>query len=152
MKKIILFLHGLAAFAAYSQNTQSASPPCVPCTPGVYTSIGQLKDVKTTDKFYPDLKLLIEKYSVDVTPCTYEIFGGKQILTNMQFIQMLNTALDFMLEDIAGTTEEMSEESRDAFMKKIMVQPYDRFKHYYTSTYQIKDLKQTDCFLYTHLH
>ncbi len=145
MKKISIIFCLLYSITIDAQTNKAIPVKCTPCAPGNFTSIGQLKDVKPADKFYPDLKSLIEKYSIDIAPCTGEIFGGKQILTNMNFVQMLNTALDRMLEVIEEVSYKMSDEKRDEFSKKIFPQSYDRYKHFFTSIAQIKDLNESDC-------
>ncbi len=95
------------------------------------TSISQIKDVKTTDKHFMALQSLVERYGV----ISDNPFRGNDPLTREEFVVLLNSSLDILVELAASTDEDIS--------------AFELFNNYsangtnITSTSQIKDVKAT---------
>jgi S-layer homology domain len=95
------------------------------------TDISQVKDVQPTDKHFMALQSLVERYGV----FSEKTFRGNDPLTREEFVVLLNSSLDRLLELAASTDEEIF--------------PFELFTGFsanetnITSISQIKDIKAT---------
>lgn len=95
------------------------------------TSISQIKDVKTTDKHFMALQSLVERYGV----FSEEKFRANDPLTREDFIVLLNSSLDMLLELAASTGEDID-------VNEIYT-GFSANNTNITSISQIKDIKDT---------
>jgi hypothetical protein len=116
--KLLILFTLLCAFCVLSANAQ-------------ITSISQVKDVKTTDKHFLALQSLVERYGV----FSEEKFRANDPLTREDFIVLLNSSLDRLLELAVSTDEHID-----------VNEIYTHFSANNTninSISQIKDIKDT---------
>ncbi len=106
-----------------------------------YTSVSQLKDVKSSDSFYEDLQSLVERYGVIVAYRDGTYRAGKP-LTRAHFVMFLNQALG-RINELAAASDENIDVSK--FQKT-----YSANRVAMTSISQVKDVRSTDYF-YTDL-
>jgi S-layer homology domain len=110
MKKFnlrFLILPILSIFFAISLNAQMA-PKTTP-TPSrgfaSVTSVSQIKDVKKSDKFYPALESLVERYGC-FSPYADYTFRANDPLTREAFVVLFNNCLDRLNELAAASNED----------------------------------------------
>jgi S-layer homology domain len=68
------------------------------------TSVSQLTDVDPTQCYYKDLQSLIERYGISVE-YSDNTFRGEQTMTRAEAVQLVNQALDRVLELIAASED-----------------------------------------------
>ncbi len=105
------------------------------------TSVSQFKDVKPTDKYYPALQSLVERYGV-VEAYSDRTFRGGQPLTREQFVVILNSSLD-RLNELIATAEADYDPQDDTYNLGIAeyMTSYDANETNITSISQLKDIK-----------
>jgi hypothetical protein len=145
MKKLFIILSLVVSSVGFAQ-TKSPDSKCELCNFYEFTSISQLEDVKETDAFYIHLQSLVERYSINVSACSKNTFGGSQILTNAAFAQMLSTALQRLDDLKAVVIDGKTEASKAKILEKIKFHSFDFFNHKYTTLSQVKDVKASDCY------
>ncbi len=80
------------------------------------TSVSQLTDIDPTQCYYKDLQSLIERYGISVG-YSDNTFRGEQAMTRAEAVQLVNQALDRVLELIAASeakTLELITASKDS--------------------------------------
>lgn len=103
------------------------------------TSVSQLKDVNTTDKYYPALKSLVEKFGV-VAGFPDGTFRGNAPLTREQFVALLNASLDRINEVSEASYDGKEAEADGLGIMGLINSPYDPNQTNITSMSQIKDV------------
>lgn len=94
------------------------------------TSISQIRDAKPTDKHYQALQSLVEKYGV----ISDNPFRANDPLTREEFVVLLNSGLDVLMEIAANADEEISASD--------LIESFSANETNITSTSQIKDIKE----------
>lgn len=103
------------------------------------TSVSQLKDVKTTDKYYAALKSLVEKYGV-LGAFPDNTFRGAQPLTREQFVVLLNSGFDRLSEIDQSSDSRDEPDDDDLGILGLINVPYDPGNTNITSISQLKDV------------
>ncbi len=93
------------------------------------TNISQVKDVQPTDKHYLALQSLVERYGV----FSDEKFRGNDPLTREEFVVLLNSSLDMLVELAASTDEDITADE--------LFNSFSANQTNITSISQIKDIK-----------
>jgi hypothetical protein len=137
MKKInlrFLILPILSIFFAISITAQTA-PKTTP-TPSrgfaSVTSVSQIKDVKKSDKFYPALESLVERYGC-FSPYADYTFRANDPLTREAFVVLFNNCLDRL--------NELAAASNDDFDISQLYNNYSAAGTNLTSISQLNDIK-----------
>ncbi len=147
MKALLLaiaFFTSIICFAQSPVPTVQNLPDCDVCPQMFPTSISQVKDVNSSDKFYKSLQNLIERFAVDLVFCKSGNFEPKNTFTNAMWAQLMNSGLERMNEVIASQFADDS--TQEKALNILSSLSYDKYEHNYTSTSQIKDVKETDCY------
>ena len=116
IKQIFLFLPFALVVLVISANAQ-------------ITSISQIKDVKPTDKHFVALQSLVERYGV----FSDETFRANDPVTREEFVVLLNSSLDMLVELAASADENIA-----AYQ---LFNSYSANETNITSISQIKDIK-----------
>ena len=151
-------------FAVCTSFAQSPVPPAKPANPCICgnvfpTTVSQLTDITKKDKCFTALQTLVEKWAVDVSPCSDYTFKPKDNFTNAMFVKLFNSTQDRLNELIATTFTEYTDEkgnsiagrpmkNKDGYEKSLIILShfnYNLYKHDFTSISQVKDVKETDC-------
>jgi S-layer homology domain len=93
----------LLAGSVYAQMTPKPSPTPSKGSASV-TSVSQIKDVKPSDKFYPALQSLVERYGC-FSPYADYTFRANDPLTREAFVVLFNNCLD-RLNELAAASDE----------------------------------------------
>jgi hypothetical protein len=96
------------------------------------TSVSQIKDVKPSDKFYPALQSLVERYGC-FSPYADYTFRANDPLTREAFVVLFNNCLDRLNELAAASNEE--------FVITQLFNNYSAAGTNLTSIEQLKDIK-----------
>ena len=94
------------------------------------TSISQIKDAKPTDKHFLALQSLVERYGV----ISDNPFRANDPLTREDFMVLLNSGLDVLMEIAANADEEISASD--------LIESFSANETNISSTSQIKDIKE----------
>ncbi len=100
------------------------------------TSVSQIKDVKPSDKFYPALQSLVERYGCFSTYADYT-FRANDPLTREAFVVLFNNCLD-RLNELSAAAES---ESDNPFDITQLFKSYSAAGTNLTSISQLKDIK-----------
>lgn len=146
MKKLISVLFVLPAFAGFGQSRIATSSNCDVCSDYVFTSISVLKDVKPTDAYYIPLQSLLERYSINVAPCSLTTFGGSQTLTNGALAQIMSSCLRVISELKKYTIIDKTNTEKIKIEAKVKFSGFDIFSHKYAVIGKVKDVKASDCY------
>jgi S-layer homology domain len=139
MKKFnlrFLILPVLCLLFAFSANAQMSAPnPSKGSAP--VTSVSQIKDVKPTDKFYPALQSLVERYGCFMPYADYTFRGGDPT-TREDFVIVLNNCMDRMNELIAVAEADSGDKH---FYLQQIINGYSASGTNITSVERLKDIK-----------
>ena len=106
--KLFSFFLLLCVFFVISATAQMSAPKPSP-TPSKgaasVTSVSQIKDVKPSDKFYPALESLVERYGC-FSPYADYTFRANDPLTREAFVVLFNNCLDRLNELAAAASDD----------------------------------------------
>lgn len=125
---------------------QTIPATCEDCVVADFFSTSQFIDVQPTDDFYAELLELTDRLGIHVAPCNPKTFGSRQTLTTAMVIPMLQTAMQRMQEMMLTVTGNLGEEAAKKVRKQLAPAAFDRHKHGFTTTEQVKDLSVLDCY------
>ncbi len=104
--KLRFFLPFVCLLFIASANAQMApkTAPTPPRGSAPVTSVSQIKDVKPSDKFYPALQSLVERYGC-VMPYEDYTFRANDPLTREAFVVVFNNCLDRLVELVGASSD-----------------------------------------------